>query len=708
MAYIITTSSQDRYHTNSGIERSYAYENYLSNPMVIPPNSKVALESIKYVRLPVFSFKDGASKYGYYWFGTGNVPATPPVALDVTTTHQMPIRFDIASGTYSVDQLAQAIQVSIRGSQYSLMDTPAIVTPELSSNGSFQGFKYQFNQQDLVSTSVRPPQMYHCVAGAGEQTPAPTGAPRYDATTGNITGVRVGGPTIAPASVIFPDNPINPTLGHIIYDISDTGEYNDNEGKPKGGWVCGLTRPQKCAPQSDFNAGNVWNRTGYLGTMTNSMPEWFDKDTVEAAGAPNSNAQGWSKSPVPSYYDYAVCVCPVANKSPVLTVMNVVAGTGANAGTTVRRSIPYWSIVGSVFEHTGPYNMDNTFVPDSDPPVPVAGGNANGGGLPDVAGAGTPAIKNITKFKMIVDGEQVRIQAVCDKYDAGTDAYVVDSLVDLVDYTQAKVSSNSLSPLNQNKWALYPKVSFFGVRSALAPPLEDEQVITIEEFIPAATSLGMSKNLDWYNNNFYSAYTTGSKQSIEAHNRDLDLRVNNKAGQVALPTTRDGSKDVLLSYNQQLIMNGITNGWEPVGYFNPAPTIGPILGWAEAGFTYYGMAGQTGTAPEINYVSPSDTKNTPSAIPEHSLFVRCPTLTQTSHNFGKGGMSKIIYHCPMFNNAGEGTGALFFQPAERVYIDLGNKENINLNQLTMEIVDRNEQYSVDLTGNTTICLHIKQ
>jgi hypothetical protein len=62
----------------------------------------------------------------------------------------------------------------------------------------------------------------------------------------------------------------------------------------------------------------------------------------------------------------------------------------------------------------------------------------------------------------------------------------------------------------------------------------------------------------------------------------------------------------------------------------------------------------------------------PSMMSQHSTFVRVPTLTHETYNFGTGNPSKILYQVPRFDNAGTETGALFFQNPDKTFIDLNN------------------------------------
>ena len=91
-----------------------------------------------------------------------------------------------------------------------------------------------------------------------------------------------------------------------------------------------------------------------------------------------------------------------------------------------------------------------------------------------------------------------------------------------------------------------------------------------------------------------------------------------------------------------------------------------------------------------------------------SIFVRLTSTTQRSFNGFTGNESKIIYHCPRFDNAGNEVGALYFEPGEKTYLDLGNIGDTHLNSFSIDIVDRNDKPVDGLTGSTIVMLHIRE
>jgi len=98
----------------------------------------------------------------------------------------------------------------------------------------------------------------------------------------------------------------------------------------------------------------------------------------------------------------------------------------------------------------------------------------------------------------------------------------------------------------------------------------------------------------------------------------------------------------------------------------------------------------------------------PQYVSTDSMFVRLTSGTQRSLNAYTGNESKIIYHCPRFDNAGAEQGALYFEPGEKTYLDLGNPSDTLVNNFSIDIVDRNDKLVDGLIGNTIVMLHIKE
>jgi hypothetical protein len=92
----------------------------------------------------------------------------------------------------------------------------------------------------------------------------------------------------------------------------------------------------------------------------------------------------------------------------------------------------------------------------------------------------------------------------------------------------------------------------------------------------------------------------------------------------------------------------------------------------------------------------------------NQAFVRLRNGLQTSYNANKGSVSKIVYALPRFDNSGRTYGNLFFECAEKTYIDFNNVTDMVLNDLVIDIVDIDERVVNDLVGQTVVVFHIRE
>ena len=89
------------------------------------------------------------------------------------------------------------------------------------------------------------------------------------------------------------------------------------------------------------------------------------------------------------------------------------------------------------------------------------------------------------------------------------------------------------------------------------------------------------------------------------------------------------------------------------------------------------------------------------------MFLRIPQFTHQSQNFGKGIPSKIISSLPPATDSGT-AGEIFYEPSNMTYVSLNNPAELNINILTLEIVDKQDQLIEGLSKSSTFVLHVRQ
>ena len=102
--------------------------------------------------------------------------------------------------------------------------------------------------------------------------------------------------------------------------------------------------------------------------------------------------------------------------------------------------------------------------------------------------------------------------------------------------------------------------------------------------------------------------------------------------------------------------------------------------------------------------------DTPNLMDRSSCFVRLDNFTQTTFNSGTGRPSRILYQVPRFDTSNRESGtALYYEPHQRTYVKLNNSEPLSLNELHLSLCDSMERLADrGITGKTVICLHFQQ
>lgn len=208
-----------------------------------------------------------------------------------------------------------------------------------------------------------------------------------------------------------------------------------------------------------------------------------------------------------------------------------------------------------------------------------------------------------------------------------------------------------------------------------------------------SSSLWISKrltNMDWWASLVWIG--TASRYC-----RQVDTRVYNAMNEPTLQHTFAGtSASGLINYDFVLITSQ-SDIYTPTMFANAQKTLG---------FDGRGVADtpdvQSGTS--VTYTS----SVIPKLVSTSSVFVRVNNLTQLSTNAGTGNQSKIIYHCPRFDTAGNETGALFWEPGDRTYLKLNNPNEMTINSFDIDLVNEDETFAEGIIGKTIVSLHIRK
>jgi hypothetical protein len=261
------------------------------------------------------------------------------------------------------------------------------------------------------------------------------------------------------------------------------------------------------------------------------------------------------------------------------------------------------------------------------------------------------------------------------------------SKVLMADYTTLEAAggakNNVINPVNAAQWAMYPVAGADGA----VPRIIGLDSIQHYTNYPAYTDTRYDDH-DWWG--------WSQTNNETALCRELEQRPWNDAG-----------SNVLLE-PQGLTGQGM-NGYQSLIITSKSQIYGDSTNECSSS-RILGFEGQPVSIPTAttNTKTTNLSASVPKLISNISLFIRLNNFTQTSMNARKGTSSKIVAHLPRFDNSGNETGGLYFEPHEKTYLALNNPEEILINSFDVDFVYENEQLCTALSGKSIVCFHIRK
>lgn len=293
---------------------------------------------------------------------------------------------------------------------------------------------------------------------------------------------------------------------------------------------------------------------------------------------------------------------------------------------------------------------------------------------------------NYEKVNFVLENEELKIYLVDDE---GT--YVL-----LADFTTLRaagaVKNECLNPTNAAKWALYPVCAASG-----GPGGKEITLDSIEHYTNYPTySVPAYINYDWW---AYSQFNNLTRWCKELEMRDWNNFNRTTTGTLGngLLTPKNVQGNGMDDYENTLItVKSNVYGEDITANCNTANTLG-----------FVGMPVSQPTTDSGNTEIIIESSSVPKLISNVSLFIRLNNFTQNSVNARQGTNSKIVAHLPRFDNSGNETGGLYFEPHEKTYLKLNNTDEILVNSFDIDFVYDNETLCSALTGKTIVCFHIR-
>lgn len=715
MSLLITSNYQDEYASvlkddkgqkiNQGtpIQNPASYKNHLTNPLRIPPNSEVAVQSVCFNRKKVFNVAEGDLWYFYNGTalrsaGGGLVDAVAKTGLGAFGTDaeqlnmehsvNIPVPIEMRPGEYNTAEFQVELARAINECYTHPSWFKRCRVETYSVGGTWDGWKFKFGARALVSVDTQAKNLVNW-RGFDPNTNKTSDANFWTGAVDGDTYVLTRkletdeGDSIA-CSLINMDVPMNLTQGAVEIDLFDEHDRLDHN-KPCG---FGFTRPKLYEQNMPFFKENSASGNAGIG-----MP-FHDADNDRVG-----------------YCDYRVDWNQKLDGSGYELILSHVVWDKEKS-CTVQTPIEYWKAM------PGGDNGTNNPVKN---PITASDMSPN---------AGTSGYQGIFKVNFIGNGIKLWMQyhtkgvgaswkLVCDSTSSSNDNRAN------LEYTWA--------PITQNKEALYLYVS---MRHKGHDVVINKLVADSTIFKGQADEFKFGDE-DTCGDSWWSKcrweQPGGSKTSWKL---PLALNVEKRVHQRASGTydknaefwdNLDSKSEVPAKTKVLVVSEPIddtTTQWTPGNYFpcqnaNMGAQLGfPNRSYVESNATSVGTTYQQDETSAL--ADPSAAWHLNSAVKpmslSHSAFVRCPSLSVESYNFCKSIPSQILYHLPRGGGGGkagvgeveDGNGSeIFCEPAEKTYVKLRNKDWINLTQIQVDICDKNEHLCTDLTGNTTCVLHIK-
>jgi len=681
MSLIFTSNTQDDYKdTDSegrtltstiGIERPADYQNHLTSPLEVKPNSQIAVQSVKIEREQTYEITDTLNMLYYF----GEPLGTTLKFEDVT---KRPNLISIPRGVYDRSEFATQLQTEMNN----MNTVPAVhnnfrVSASLA-NGEFLGYKISASQNG-TTYSNRASTLNSSLADVYVDIGSTPTSDNFTLAGGVFTRTGASGTILDELCCgIATDYPL--AMGEnacMTVDLRGASYYDGvTKTNLNSSWAIGLTRPtiqlnnDNTKGKSHGNAPIDFNRQ-----KSAVNPHFFDY--VAIFDAEDGSAGAGSLSLYTANYLKDDKGNAIAESYKMREIMYS-GGAGQITSDITNASI----------NATGEYQtLEWSFVGEE---VQLSLKKADGSRTKLI---GSDLNVNASRvFKPTTDFTGTLYPKIC--LSQGSVQITNYPPYSATDVTYRYPSYNGYDPTDMSGGTYTvgdsPYANFIG-RSKLMRSDGLRGDTTVIGLKPSWGERQAGRVQNFIFKPDY-AYAQMLPEDFETSTETINFQGNNANGGV--------------EYDHLLILadteppdsqdQGVGN------YYSAMCNIGRYIGWNDLSIVT--QAEGTVTASNlVTWTSPN--------VPEfkvNSAFVRISNLNHRTYNSCKNSISKMLYHVPRFTNDGRQFGDLFWEVGEKTYVDLNNTESFMLNQLQVQIVDKNERVVDDLVGDTIVVFHIRQ
>jgi|9_EtaG_2_1085328.scaffolds.fasta_scaffold06000_5 hypothetical protein len=650
MSLLIASSSEGVNDTNQiGVSVPYQFRNHLKSPLIIEPFSEIAVESVKLNRVPQIDYEGGLVTN--FWFGE----RLSEFGLDNSLSYFIPSENIIAEGSAPLD-FADKFKKILQQS-YSLH--PEIDSQNIQVNilvdtlGGFTGFEFKIPQVGSAQTvSTIPP----AATRTEIDETISDGDLDWDGATLSCSN---------PQSI--PANFFNGVSGQLM-PINDEGGpislHNGSltySGMTSAQWTLGLSRPLPLM------------REDHAGVLTFGQPP---RDLYYG---------GDEGSQVGPLGDTIMDFCAQVGEDDYLRLYHLVADTSNDEnGIMVMDEIKYYENTDSAFSASNGSN--SSFVGAN--PIPSASISditfiCRGEEL-EVQASGNTVVRTI-KLNASIKGQVPKpIGQTCWKMYPTVHLWDENDAVDIAVY-QCRTNSTIYCNQPENAWALRCISPTILGSDGFGVDVYDQLDAGVEELPPWNNALRWPKDVD--TRPAYMIHNANSKNAFSSI-------VRTPKGFTSNAIVEDYENIFIMGKSERYMPRRI-QGWQP----NSTLTLG---------FNPFAINSSSNMLHGAFDGASFQSATRPSMVSQQSTFVRVPTLTHETYNFGTGNPSKILFQVPRFDNSGVETGALFFQNPDKTYIDLKNTSELRITDLDVHFVRKNEKFAKDLTGSSEVVFHVRK
>lgn len=645
MSLIITSSAQHDETNQVGISVPYQYRNNIKNPLMIPPNSEVAVESVKIQRVPMLDYANNITTN--FWFGER---LATNASYEDQTSYFIPVRNEIL-GSKSPQDFAEEFKIVLQEA-YSFHPEINSVNIEVNistdTNGLFNGFQFKIPQVAAAATSVVPP--------------AATLLQEISAVSASYDGTSIEANGDDCFAQLLPQGTQGGPLSFFSGSLTYGGLAVDDNV------IVGISRPY-CKDPSD-----------------GAIQGWDGRDMRESGpGTDHPFSLAITGEGLGQYGEIYMDYC-VYNNGTDIRIYNY---TGDVDGLGRMSEVVYYAKNDSASQTT---NTANSSFATGSPLASAAMGDVQflvENEKVKISVSGNTVVE-VNTFNSASFKSQVPMPTSISNWKMYPTVYFAQNgdTVDIDNY-DCRTSSTIHNNFPENSWITRTKIGTF-LDGRSSTQTQEDMIATGSVPIPPFNN-ATDWDMDIYTRDILKAMTSDGTAIPDSTIRNYSGIVNNLLG----GSTNRYENIMIMGKNSRYIERR-SEQWQP----NSTMVLGfsPFSINADSGITHSG-----------GYHGASFTSVTkPSLSSQQSTFIRVPTLTHETYNFSTGNPSKILFQIPRFDNSGAETGALYFQNNDKSFIDLKNAAPLRLTDLDVHLVRKDERFAKDLTGSTEVVFVVRE